>query len=64
MTYLVDTEFFQLVRADEHQAIGQVLPVFFEHFFIVQAVDGMGNFSKALKTTEIVKAIHNENSES
>ncbi|MNL19486.1 hypothetical protein D3C87_1406870 [compost metagenome] len=61
VTDFVDAEFFQLVGADKHQAISQVLPFLFEYLLVILAIDDMGNLAKALKTAEIVKAIHNEN---
>jgi hypothetical protein len=39
-----------------------VLPVLLEYLFVVQAIDGVRDFAKALETAEIVKAIHNRNS--
>ena len=60
MANFVHAELFQVIGTDKHQAVGQVFPVLLEHGLVAQAVDGVRDFAKALKPTEIVKAIHCE----
>lgn len=60
VAHLVHAELLQVIGTDKHQAVGQVLPVLLEHRLVAEAVDGVRDFAKALKPTEIVKAIHRE----